>query len=110
MSERKDSTTFFDLYARGERLADEADDFVDLWHEGDGPDGMSLHEYLGLTWEEYGAWARDPGALPHIRTARESRRPLEAVLAEAAREFRMAARAEDTSELREWAKTHTRSR
>lgn len=28
---------------------------VDKWHDGDG-EGQELHEYLGMTWPEYGAW------------------------------------------------------
>jgi hypothetical protein len=33
----------------------ELDDAVTAWHEGAGAD-IDLHDYLGLTWEEYSAW------------------------------------------------------
>lgn len=32
-----------------------ADQLVELWHSGQGP-GQELHEFLGLTWEQYGQW------------------------------------------------------
>lgn len=34
------------------------DVLVDQWHETPGIT-VSLHDYLGLTWEEYGQWVRD---------------------------------------------------
>lgn len=36
-------------------LADARDTLVDAWHDGHG-DSKTLHEYLGMTWEEYGRW------------------------------------------------------
>lgn len=30
------------------------DDLVDEWHKGDSD--LPLHEYLGMTWDEYQAW------------------------------------------------------
>lgn len=35
-------------------------DMIALWHDGAG-DGQELHEYLGMTWEEYAAWVEAPG-------------------------------------------------
>ncbi len=29
---------------------------IGRWHDGDG-EGLPLHEYLGMTWAEYAAWA-----------------------------------------------------
>lgn len=34
-------------------------DMIDAWHDGAG-DGLELHEYLGMTWEEYAAWVEAP--------------------------------------------------
>lgn len=45
---------------------DELDDAVAAWHDGDG-DGLELHEYLGWTWEEYGAWVEIPHRRPRLR-------------------------------------------
>lgn len=32
------------------------DDLIDRWHEGEGS-SLSLHKWLGVTWENYVAWA-----------------------------------------------------
>lgn len=34
---------------------DEIDDFVEKWHEDENTT-QELHEYLGMSWEEYSAW------------------------------------------------------
>lgn len=71
------STTFFDLYSRGQALPDDIDDFIDRWHDRVDLQARSLplHEYLGLTLNEYELWVRDPDALPHILIARRDARP-----------------------------------
>jgi len=33
---------------------------VDEWHEGKGPEGGSLAEYLGFTQDEYKRWVECP--------------------------------------------------
>lgn len=58
------SGTFVDLCGRGDASPDQIDDFIDLWHE-DGS-GLGLHDFLGMTWEEYSAWVVNPGLLPRI--------------------------------------------
>ncbi len=35
--------------------SEELDARIEAWHNGDGED--QLHEYLGLTWEQYKQWA-----------------------------------------------------
>jgi len=37
--------------------------FVEDWHEGREGAGMELHEYLGMSWKEYGVWVATPAAL-----------------------------------------------
>ena len=49
--------TFAEECRRDSNKICEIDDYIDLWHDGDG-DGKKLHEYLGMTWEEYGRWLR----------------------------------------------------
>ncbi len=39
------------------------DDLIDEWHESP-EDGTSLHEFLGMTWEEYAIWVKDYQAVP----------------------------------------------
>jgi hypothetical protein len=69
-----DQTTFLDLCVRGKAGPDEIDDFIDRWHEA--PEGRELHEYLGMTEEEYGNWLRQPDALANIIKARQGTTPL----------------------------------
>jgi hypothetical protein len=94
--------TFFDLYGRGEALSDDIDDVVDRWHEGSDPQAKSLplHEYLGLTIDEYELWVHDPEALPHILIARRQSRPLLEVMNDYLDALPMAARADDAATVR----------
>jgi hypothetical protein len=68
------SPSFFDLYCKGDASADDIDDFVAKWHarKDARARALPLHDYLGLTRDEYEAWVRDAGALPRIRRARKS--------------------------------------
>lgn len=54
-------TTFLDLAARGEALVDDIDDHIDSWH--DDQLGLSLHEYLGFSHEDYKLWLEQPAVL-----------------------------------------------
>ena len=86
MSEVRTETrepSFFDLYSRGEATADQIDDFVGRWHEDEEPwaKDMALHEYLGLSEQEYQVWVYDRDALPQILAARRERQPLREVIA-----------------------------
>lgn len=74
--------SFFDLYSRGEASPDDVDDFVDRWHDDQEPwaRNLELHEYLGMTHEEYEVWLCDPLALPSILQARRSGRTLVAIV------------------------------
>ena len=47
---------FVDLCLGGDVPEDEIDDFVEKWHEDENTT-QELHEYLGMSWEEYSAWA-----------------------------------------------------
>jgi hypothetical protein len=101
------SPTFFDLYSSGRALSDDIDDFIDSWHEGTDLQARSLplHEYLGLTLDEYELWVHDPDVLPQILIARRESRPLSDVMNDYLDELPMAARAEDAGTvkaLRAW--------
>lgn len=37
-------------------LDDHLDDLVDAWHDSGPEEKRGLHEYLGMTWEEYKNW------------------------------------------------------
>lgn len=76
--------SFLDLYQRGEVCPDDIDDFVDRWQDNreSWARDLELHEYLGMTHEEYQVWLCDPLSLPAILLARRSGRPLVDVMAE----------------------------
>ena len=65
---------FADLCLKGEALADQIDDFVDCWHESDVD--IPLHEFLGLTRDEYALWVERPDSLKFILFARKHDRLL----------------------------------
>ncbi|KAA8700310.1 MULTISPECIES: hypothetical protein [Pseudomonas syringae group] len=63
---------FFELYLNGDVFEDEIDRFVADWHQGlEGAD-MELHEYLGMTWDEYRIWSAKPSALHALLIARKT--------------------------------------
>lgn len=59
-----DPRTFLGQCVDGKQTVDDVDDWIDRWHEGDSK--VSLHEYLGMTWEEYSNFGLAHGALAHI--------------------------------------------
>jgi len=60
--------TFLELCAAGRAAPAEIDDYVDRWH--DEASDQALHEYLGMTREEYAAWVKDASSLVGILAAR----------------------------------------
>lgn len=68
---------FMELYRDGAVTADDVDDFVDRWHAAAcrASNPPSLHEFLGMTGDEYASWVHDPASLPHIARARMSDAP-----------------------------------
>ena len=65
--------TFIDKCVSGEIIdLDTIDDWVDAWHtdtNGEEP----LHEFLGMTWEEYGLWVCHPSVLDEIIEVRRNK-------------------------------------
>ncbi|KPY59248.1 hypothetical protein ALO46_101685 [Pseudomonas syringae pv. solidagae] len=62
---------FLELYLKGDVLEENIHRFVEDWHEGREGAGMEMHEYLGMSWEEYGVWVATPAALSFILAARK---------------------------------------
>jgi hypothetical protein len=96
--ERQKHRSFIDLYVGGEVLPEEIDDYVDQWH--DNPGRRQLHDFLGMTEDEYSLWLRDPDVLPHIARARREHKPIVRVIESALNELPMAARSSDVAEIR----------
>jgi hypothetical protein len=46
--------SFVDKFLAGEVKETDIDDYISEWHES--TSSLTLHEYLGMTWEEYGRW------------------------------------------------------
>jgi hypothetical protein len=61
---------YLDLAVVGQASLDDVDDFVAEWHVGFS--GEPLHEYLGMTWDEYVLWVKHPSALASIIDRRDS--------------------------------------
>ncbi|MNG99321.1 hypothetical protein D3C79_584870 [compost metagenome] len=62
--------TFIEQCLNGDVLEDEIDDFIEEWHDNEKIDA-ELHEYLGMSWDEYSVWATRPSILPFILSARK---------------------------------------
>jgi hypothetical protein len=50
-----------DLPATWDELVDRVDALVEEWHNGAGKD-RPLHEFLGMTKEQYAEWIKNPDA------------------------------------------------
>lgn len=59
---------FIPLALMGKVMIDDIDDFVDAWHAS--PAGMPLHEFLGMSPEEYSVWLHSPESLSSIIAGR----------------------------------------
>nr|VFK27282.1 MAG: hypothetical protein BECKMB1821G_GA0114241_102638 [Candidatus Kentron sp. MB]VFK31100.1 MAG: hypothetical protein BECKMB1821I_GA0114274_102038 [Candidatus Kentron sp. MB]VFK75520.1 MAG: hypothetical protein BECKMB1821H_GA0114242_102437 [Candidatus Kentron sp. MB] len=57
---------FIERCLSGDALMDEIDDYVERWSDGEEGKGMALHDFLGMTWEEYSIWGTRPSILPVI--------------------------------------------
>lgn len=62
---------FVDQYIRGDVNAEQVDDFIDRWHEGE--TGCSLPEYLGLAVDEFAAWIVGSLSLDDLLSPRKER-------------------------------------
>lgn len=89
--------TFLERYLNGEVLAEDIDDFIDIWHEN--PAGKEIYEFLGMSTKEYSLWLRDPDTLPQIAQARRAGLPLEIVLRTTLEEFPIAARSANVAKI-----------
>jgi hypothetical protein len=95
MSSRR---SFLSLALAGEAMTDEIDDYIDQWHEDSL--GLSLHDYLGMTTEEYGLWLDSPDFLPLIIASRKLDRPLNVLANDNLQAMRLAARADDATKVK----------
>ena len=52
----KRKNVFIDDVLDGKASYDDLNEYFEQWHKGGGY-GVDVHEYLGLTWEQYAKWA-----------------------------------------------------
>lgn len=62
-----DKPTYLSEVLAGRASRSDLDDWIAAWHES-APD-VELHEFLGMTFEEYSGIARDPSALDGVLAA-----------------------------------------
>lgn len=93
-------TTFVERALRGDviNVDDEVEDAIEAWHES--ASGMDLHDWLGLTWEEYSIFCTKPKMLRPILASRQWNAPSFLELART-NDFRLAARGANPDEIAE---------
>jgi hypothetical protein len=62
--------TFIEQCLAGEAKADEIDNAIDHWHDGDSP--LELYEFLGMTLDEYAKWIKNPGYLNQLISSKQA--------------------------------------
>ncbi len=62
--------SFISSCLSGEAFLDEIDDYIDRWHSGLAGENQELHEFLGMSWDEYSLWATRPDILASILNSR----------------------------------------
>lgn len=93
---------FYNLYLNGDVLLVEFDEFIDEWHDGDYD--CELHEFLGLTFEEYSLWVDDDSFLELIFESKQRKITVEELIKEYEQNTPMVARANngELAELKKW--------
>lgn len=61
-------TNFIEDWLAGDTKPGKIDEYIDKWHEGESE--LSLHTFLGMSWDEYAQWLKTPDALTTIIAAR----------------------------------------
>ena len=64
---------FIQLCVEGKAKPENINEWIDKWHEPLVAIPLSLHTYLGMTWEEYSRWVADASILPAIIEAHKEK-------------------------------------
>lgn len=73
-----DVQTFVEALLAGEALVSDYEDWEERWHEADDSDpiaSMELHEFLGLSFEEYKTVAFNPATIKSVVAQRHGSYP-----------------------------------
>ncbi|MFN9062580.1 MAG: hypothetical protein ACK5WL_21850 [Pseudanabaena sp.] len=65
------NSSFIEKCINGDASLDEIDNYIDEWHDSDSDINLELHEFLGMSWEEYSLWAVKPSLLAEILNHRK---------------------------------------
>jgi hypothetical protein len=76
---------FFDLFMDDQATRDDIDDFIDAWPDSGNNEQRPLHEFLGLTEEEYAVWMMDRRTLPEFALARPGGPSIESLITDRVR-------------------------
>ncbi|AXI72404.1 hypothetical protein [Streptomyces cavourensis] len=90
-------STFVEDALTGVAGVEDIDSYVDAWHDGDGGD-LELHEFLGMTWDEYRLWVEKPNTLRFILSAHRNGHTVNEELIKSQDELALAARAGSVDE------------
>lgn len=66
--------TFMDEIRAGWTTPEKIDDYIGRWHDAT-EDGVPLHEFLGLTWDEYKRWGEHNVLPRHLDNAKAGGAP-----------------------------------
>ncbi len=90
-------SNFINDCINADALLEEIDDYVKEWHDSDTE--MTIHEFLGMTQEEYFLWVENDCILKYIIKAHTESKNINDILKEVSEEgFKMVARAENAEE------------
>jgi hypothetical protein len=73
-------SSFVDLCVSGSALTEQIDDYIEEWHN-DSKTTKSLHEFLGMTKDEYGCYLANHEILPYIIYAHKHKQSFDEILA-----------------------------
>ncbi len=68
--------SFIDDFLAGRAQPEDIDEYIDRWHNApsDAPEvAFLLHEFLGMSWDEYRQWSGEPDSLQAVLRARSAR-------------------------------------
>lgn len=65
----KKEYAFISQCINGDADLDDINDFIEKWHLSNSK--QPLHEFLGMTFEEYSIWVEKPSYLPYIINAKK---------------------------------------
>jgi hypothetical protein len=101
----KPTNDFMSLVMKGDEILDAIDDYVEAWHQS--TSDIQLHEFLGMTTEEYDFYCENPTQLKLVVSSREDKIPLNQLVESVKDEYALSARGKlsgNKAKILEWLK------